>query len=46
VEFFRFHDQGNLFGGPLDTSQWISLILMAVGAAHFIAARRRVPAKV
>ena len=45
VEFFRFHDQGNLFGGPLDTSQWISLVLLAMGAAHFIAARRRAPAK-
>jgi len=45
VEFFRFHDQGNLLGGPLDTSQWISLVLAAMGAAHFIAARRRAPAK-
>ena len=43
VEFFRFHEQGNLWGGPLDTSQWISLALMALGAAHFVAARRRAP---
>jgi phosphatidylglycerol:prolipoprotein diacylglycerol transferase len=41
VEFFRFHEQGNLWGGPLDTSQWISLVLMAAGAAHFAARRRR-----
>ena len=41
VEFFRFHDQGNLWGGPLDTSQWISLGLMAAGAAHFVAARKK-----
>ncbi len=31
VEFFRFHEQGNLWGGPLDTSQWISLALFAAG---------------
>ena len=46
VEFFRYHEQPNLFGGPLNTSQWISLALMALGAAHFVAARRRVPASV
>lgn len=39
VEFFRYHDQGNLLGGPLDTSQWISLVLFALGAAWFLAAR-------
>jgi phosphatidylglycerol:prolipoprotein diacylglycerol transferase len=39
VEFYRFHDQGNLFGGPLDTSQWISLVFFAAGAAYF--ARRK-----
>jgi len=32
VEFFRAHEQGNLFNGPLDTSQRISLVLIAVGA--------------
>jgi phosphatidylglycerol:prolipoprotein diacylglycerol transferase len=32
VEFFRNHEQGNLWGTPLDTSQWISLGLGAVGA--------------
>jgi phosphatidylglycerol---prolipoprotein diacylglyceryl transferase len=31
VEFFRVHEQGNLWGGPLDTSQWISVGLCAVG---------------
>ena len=41
VEFFRFHEQGNLWGGPLDTSQWISLGLMAAGAVHFLGTRRR-----
>jgi phosphatidylglycerol:prolipoprotein diacylglycerol transferase len=43
VEFYRFHDQGNLFGGPLDTSQWISLVFLVAGAA-FLA--RRKPASV
>jgi phosphatidylglycerol:prolipoprotein diacylglycerol transferase len=32
VEFFRVHEQGNLLGGPFDTSQWISAGLFAVGA--------------
>jgi phosphatidylglycerol---prolipoprotein diacylglyceryl transferase len=41
VEFFRYHEQGNLWGGPFDTSQWISVGLISAGAAHFIAARRR-----
>jgi phosphatidylglycerol---prolipoprotein diacylglyceryl transferase len=36
VEFFRYHEQGNLFNGPLDTSQWISLALFALGAAYFV----------
>jgi len=45
VEFFRYHEQGNLFGGPLDTSQWISLVLFALGAAHFLSARRRTAAQ-
>jgi phosphatidylglycerol:prolipoprotein diacylglycerol transferase len=36
VEFFRNHEQGNLLGGPLDTSQWISLALFLLGAAYFI----------
>jgi phosphatidylglycerol:prolipoprotein diacylglycerol transferase len=31
VEFFRVHEQGNLLGGPLDTSQWISVGLFLVG---------------
>ena len=32
VEFFRSHEQGNLCNGPLDTSQWISLALIGLGA--------------
>ena len=32
VEFYRNHEQGNLWGGPLDTSQWISLGLLSLGA--------------
>jgi phosphatidylglycerol:prolipoprotein diacylglycerol transferase len=31
VEFFRYHEQANPFGGPLDTSQWISLGLFLLG---------------
>jgi phosphatidylglycerol:prolipoprotein diacylglycerol transferase len=31
VEFFRVHEQGNLWGGPLDTSQWISIGLFLAG---------------
>ena len=46
VEFFRFHEQGNLLGGPLDTSQWISLALFAVGAAYWLRVRKRQPAAV
>jgi phosphatidylglycerol---prolipoprotein diacylglyceryl transferase len=43
VEFFRFHEQGNLWGGPLDTSQWISLGLFALGAAYYVRQRRPAP---
>jgi phosphatidylglycerol:prolipoprotein diacylglycerol transferase len=43
VEFFRYHEQGNLWGGPLDTSQWISLALFALGAAWTLKARRPAP---
>jgi phosphatidylglycerol:prolipoprotein diacylglycerol transferase len=39
VEFFRYHEQGNLWGGPLDTSQWISLALFALGAWYFVRSR-------
>ena len=39
VEFFRYHEQGNLWGGPLDTSQVISLGLLALGAAYFVRSR-------
>jgi len=39
VEFFRFHEQGNLWGGPLDTSQWISIALFLMGASYLVATR-------
>lgn len=42
VEFFRNHEQGNLWGGPLDTSQWISLVLLAIGA-WYLAKSRQTP---
>jgi phosphatidylglycerol:prolipoprotein diacylglycerol transferase len=41
VEFFRFHEQGTLWGGPLSTSQWLSIVLFLLGAWSFAAARRR-----
>jgi len=40
VEFFRNHEQGNLWGTPLDASQWISLVLFLAGAAHFVVGKR------
>jgi len=40
VEFFRVHEQGNLLGGPFDTSQWISVALFAAGAACLRRMRR------
>jgi len=39
VEFFRFHEQGNLWGGPLDTSQWLSIALFAAGASSLVVRR-------
>jgi phosphatidylglycerol:prolipoprotein diacylglycerol transferase len=45
VEFYRFHEQGNLGGGPFDTSQWISLALFAVGASRFLMFRKLDTAK-
>lgn len=45
IEFFRYHEQGNLWGGPLDTSQWLSILLFLVGTSYFVvSARRRVVA--
>ena len=41
VEFFRFHEQGNLWGGPLDTSQWLSIALFLLGASYFVVTRRQ-----
>lgn len=40
VEFFRFHEQGNLWGGPLDASQWISIALCLSGALYLITNRQ------
>jgi len=31
LEFFRDHQQPNLWGGPLTATQWISLALLAAG---------------
>ncbi|HLH15885.1 MAG TPA: prolipoprotein diacylglyceryl transferase, partial [Bryobacteraceae bacterium] len=42
VEFFRYHEQGNLWGTPLDTSQWISIGLFLLGASWFVVGRRMV----
>lgn len=41
VEFVRNHEQANLFGGPFDTSQWISLLLIGGGLWYQLALRRR-----
>jgi phosphatidylglycerol:prolipoprotein diacylglycerol transferase len=43
VEFFRVHEQGNLFNGPFDTSQYISLGLFAIGA-YLFRGKSRAPA--
>ncbi len=43
IEFVRFHDQPNPFGGPLNTSQWISLLLIAAGCLFFARQRGRGP---
>jgi len=45
VEFFRYHEQGNLWGGPLDTSQWLSILLFLAGASYFVLTRRRIVAE-
>jgi len=45
VEFFRYHEQGNLWGGPLDTSQWLSILLFLAGASYFVLTRRRLVAE-
>jgi phosphatidylglycerol---prolipoprotein diacylglyceryl transferase len=43
VEFYRFHEQGNVAGGPLDTSQYISMGLFALGAWWFTRSMRAAP---
>jgi phosphatidylglycerol:prolipoprotein diacylglycerol transferase len=45
VEFYRVHEQGNLLGGPLDTSQWISVGLFLVGLFSVMRRRGTVAAK-
>ncbi len=34
---------GNLWGGPLDTSQWISLVLFGLGALYWVRVRKSQP---
>lgn len=41
VEFMRFHEQPNPLGGPLSASQWISVGLIALGAAYWLLLRKR-----
>jgi phosphatidylglycerol---prolipoprotein diacylglyceryl transferase len=42
VEFVRDHPgEPNPFGGPLNTEQWISLALLALGAGYFVRRRLR-----
>src|ERR1035438_5107307 len=43
VEFYRVHEQGNLWGGPLDTSQWISAGLFLLGAGTLFLRRSGAP---
>lgn len=43
VEFFRYHEQGNLFNGPFDTSQYISVVLFALGV-YFVTKKAGQPA--
>ncbi len=42
VEFVRFHEQPNPFGGPLDAAQWISLGLFALGALYWVLNGRKI----
>jgi len=39
VEFVRYHEQANPWGTPLDTSQWISLVLFAIGGFWYFRPR-------
>ena len=39
VDFLRRQDQGNPFGGPFTTAQWISLALIALAAIVWMRAR-------
>jgi phosphatidylglycerol---prolipoprotein diacylglyceryl transferase len=40
VEFFRAHEQANPFGGPINTSQWIALALIAAAAFYRLTTAR------
>jgi prolipoprotein diacylglyceryltransferase len=40
VEFFRFHEQGNLWGGPLDTAQCLSIALFVAAGSYLVMNRR------
>jgi phosphatidylglycerol:prolipoprotein diacylglycerol transferase len=44
VDFVRYHDQPNPFGGPLTAAQWISLALIALVTALFLSKREKAPA--
>lgn len=41
VDFLRRQDQGNPFGGPFTTAQWISLGLIALAAVVWLKTRER-----
>jgi phosphatidylglycerol:prolipoprotein diacylglycerol transferase len=41
VEFFRNHEQGNLWNGPFDTSQWISLTFLLLGCSYLLTKRAK-----
>jgi phosphatidylglycerol:prolipoprotein diacylglycerol transferase len=43
VEFFRVHEQGNVGGGPFDTSQYISMGLFLLGLWFLRGKRARSP---
>jgi phosphatidylglycerol:prolipoprotein diacylglycerol transferase len=44
VEFFREHQQGNLFNGPFDTSQYVSLVLLLLGGIYYFKTAAQEPA--
>jgi len=46
IDFWRYHDQPNPFGGPLVTAQWLSLGLMALGGVLWLRAAPRAVVRV